>query len=96
MLKQIYEIDDDGFIVEIFVGEFDDEGNLISPLGEFITTDLPQPLLFYKPKWTGTEWIEGATQEEIDEITKPKPNLPSIEERIESLENTILFLLGGM
>ena len=45
----------------------------------------------YKPKWTGTiqtddegnkfmgdgEWVEGATQEEIDELTKPQPQEPT-------------------
>ena len=46
---------------------------------------------FYKPKWSGEitedeegnitvgegEWVEGATQEEIDELTKPQPHEPS-------------------
>ena len=45
----------------------------------------------YKPKWSGElsedeegnvtvgegEWVEGATQEEIDELTKPQPHEPS-------------------
>ena len=45
----------------------------------------------YKPKWSGDiteneegnitvgdgEWVEGATQEEIDELTKPHPQEPS-------------------
>ena len=45
----------------------------------------------YKPKWTGEivedeegnitvsegEWVEGATQEEIDELTKPQPQEPT-------------------
>ena len=46
---------------------------------------------FHKPKWTGElfedeegnitasegEWVEGATQEEIDELTKPQPQVPT-------------------
>ena len=54
----------------------------------------------YKPKWTGKvieddegnqimgegEWVEGATQEEIDELTKPQPQEPTIEERLEETE----------
>ena len=39
----------------------------------------------YKPKWNG-EWVEGATQEEIDELTKPKPQEPTVEERLEETE----------
>ena len=45
----------------------------------------------YKPKWTGEvtedeegnitvgegEWVEGATQEEIAELTKPQPQVPT-------------------
>lgn len=61
----------------------------------------------FKPKWSGElsedeegnitvgegEWVEGATQEEIDELTKPQPQEPSDKERIDDLENTILMLL---
>ena len=31
----------------------------------------------YKPKWDGDKWVEGATQEEIDELTKPQPQEPT-------------------
>ena len=93
MRKHIYEVNDDGFIKEIYLGEFDNEGNLISPKGNFITTDLPQPLPFYKPKWNGAEWVEGATQEEINELTKPQQTQPTLEQRIADLEDTILTLL---
>ena len=40
----------------------------------------------YKPKWDGDRWVEGATQEEIDELTKPQPHEPTIEERLEQTE----------
>ena len=58
---------------------------------------------FYKPKWSGEvseneegnitvgigEWVEGATQEEIDELTKPQPHEPTIEERLEQTEELL-------
>ena len=48
---------------------------------------------FYKPKWSGEvgegEWVEGATQEEIDELTKPQPQEPTIEERLEQTEELL-------
>ena len=58
---------------------------------------------FYKPKWSGDitedeegnitvskgEWVEGATQEEIDELTKPQPQEPTIEERLEQTEELL-------
>lgn len=34
----------------------------------------------YKPKWNGTAWAEGATQEYIDEIIAQQPAEPTIEE----------------
>ena len=57
----------------------------------------------YKPKWSGEitedeegnitvgegEWVEGATQEEIDELTKPQPQEPTIEERLEETEELL-------
>ena len=50
----------------------------------------------YKPKWNGTEWVEGATQEYINSL-QPTPQEPSIEDRISALEMMELErLFGGM
>ena len=57
----------------------------------------------YKPKWSGDitkdeegnitvgegEWVEGATQEEIDKLTKPQPQEPTIEERLAQTEELL-------
>ena len=43
----------------------------------------------YVPKWDGDKWVEGATQEEIDELTKPQPYEPTIEERLEQTEELL-------
>lgn len=57
----------------------------------------------HKPKWSGEitedeegniivnegEWVEGATQEEIDELTKPQPQEPTIEERLAQTEELL-------
>ena len=54
----------------------------------------------YKPKWSGEisedeegnitvgegGWVEGATQEEIDELTKPQPHEPT---ELEVLQQTV-------
>ena len=51
---------------------------------------------FYKPKWNGTEWVEGITQEEIDSLKNVIVE-PTVEERLQMAEDTIIFLLmGGM
>ena len=58
---------------------------------------------FHKPKWTGElfedeegnvtsgegEWVEGAKQEEIDELTKPQPHEPTVEERLAQTEELL-------
>ena len=43
----------------------------------------------YKPKWDGDKWVEGATQEEIDELTKPQPHEPTVEERLAQTEELL-------
>lgn len=83
-----YAIDDSGYIIENYlIG-----GGVEIPDG-CIDVQLPQPLIFHKPKWDGEQWGEGATQEEIDEINNSQPTpKPSEIERIEALEqeNAIL------
>ena len=68
---------------------------------DIIEIPMDEPL--FKPKWTGKviedengnqimgegEWVEGATQEEIDELTKPQPQEPTIEERLEQTEELL-------
>lgn len=34
----------------------------------------------YKPKWDGEKWVEGATQEYIDDIVAQQPAEPTKEE----------------
>lgn len=102
MIKEVYSIDEDGFIIERYEVEFDDEGNPINdlPEGNIITTALPQPN-FHHSKWTGEEWIEGATQDEIDEITKPSPPSEFDKIRLEQaqanaeLVELIFGMMGG-
>lgn len=53
---------------------------------------------FYHPKWNGTEWVEGLTQEEIQAIKDSTlPTEPTLEERLQALEVMELErILGGM
>ena len=41
---------------------------------------------FYLPKWDGAKWIEG---EPPEEIIPPEPPSPTLEERIERLEEIV-------
>ena len=59
-----------------------------------IALDVPPSQGLYLPKWNGTKWIEGATQEYIDSL-QPSPQEPSIEDRISALEFMELERLFG-
>lgn len=74
-------IDENGFFIKdvIYDGIGLDTHYIIEPV----------PQGFYLPKWNGTEWIEGLTDEEIAEITKPVLQEPTIEERLEQTEQIV-------
>lgn len=54
-----------------------------------IGLDVIPPQGLFKPKWDQNEWVEGATQEEIDELTKPQPQEPTLEGRLEQTEELL-------
>lgn len=98
-MKLILKISEDGFLLfgeEMVINNQDE-----IPLG-YIETPLPTDdngyqLTFYKPKWNGTKWIEGATQKEIDELTKVEPSPPTqaeiLEQRLADLEIMLAEIL---
>ena len=45
----------------------------------------------YHPKWDGEKWIEGAT-----EIPTPTPQAPTVEERLQALEQLELERMFGL
>ena len=45
---------------------------------------------FYLPRWNGTEWVEGG---EPLPIPDPLPDEPTVDERLDSLEEIMLFLI---
>lgn len=80
MKKQVYEVDDNMYLKEIFVADIDEHGNILDEDKQgFITVDFPSNL--FKPKWNGIEWVEGETEEEkaereaqqLLESLKPSP-----------------------
>ena len=59
--------------------------------------DVPVPGGFFHPRWDGKKWVEGLSEEEIAERTKPVPQEPTLEERLQMAEDAIMFMLiGGM
>lgn len=94
-MKQIYRIDSNGYYVP---GEDNYiEDSLFIPDGYI---DI-KPMIdngdetftgYFKAKWTGSEWSEGYTQEQINALNQPQP--PS---RLDLLEQAVndLILNGG-
>lgn len=80
---QVWLIDENGFYTGVmdFVENPNENEIPILPNG------------FYKPKWDGEKWTEGATQEEIDEINKIDicPG-PTVEEQLLATQKMVLSL----
>ena len=80
---QAYRVDENGYFVEDVILE---EGEEIP--SDCVTERPPQPC--WKPRWTGTEWVEEG------EPPEPQPKEPTLEERLEALEAAMLdVILGG-
>lgn len=76
-MKQCRRIDADGLFIEDVLLQDDEE----------LTDDLieaPCPEGFYKPRWDGAQYIEGATQEYIDSLTGVITQ-PTTDEKLEEL-----------
>lgn len=51
-------------------------------------TEVPVPA-YYKPVWDSEKWIETITEEELEEMNKPKPQEPT---ELEKLQDQVEFL----
>lgn len=91
MKKQVYEVDANGHIEEIYVVKCDEQGTPIDVLPEHFIVNAP-PAGLYRAKWTGSDWIEDMPQEEIDEINNIQQP-PTIEERLVSAEQALLAIM---
>ncbi len=95
-------IDENALFVEDVINPQIKEGQ------EQFFIEAPVPQGFYHPKWNGTEWVEGLTQAQIDELknqplepTPEQQEMRALKKRLDEAENTVLFLIdmqmmGGM
>ena len=74
-------------LFELHPTVLDAEGNTI--LDAQFVEEAPQQG-FYLPRWNGTEWVEGG---EPLPTPDPLPNEPTVDERLNSLEEIMLFLI---
>ena len=99
MFKEIYKIDEEGFKIDFLAVDFNEEGTPLEELPKgYIIAENPHN--FRKAKWTGTEWIEGESQEEKDEresqqlIESLKPSQDELSDA--ELEIKIITLLSEL
>lgn len=87
---QVYKIDENGFYTfETYDVEEPNEFEITTPCKTCEDND------FYKPKWTGETWVEGATEEEIrewEEQDKIDICEPTDRERMDQLEGMVGML----
>ncbi len=79
--EHLYRVDENGYPLkeDVIIVYFDEDNNLLTEVDEdVIKVVIPQGLL--RPRWTGEEWVEDMTQEEIDELNRPRDKEPSFEE----------------
>lgn len=81
MKKQAYRIDANGFVIDTLVVEVSDE------VGKYVV-NIDKPDGLYRARWTGSEWIEGMSQAEIDELNNQVQEPTELE--ILKLEKEIL------
>lgn len=81
---QVYEYDENGIFVEPVILSENEE------LPPNMTFNRPDG--FYKPKWTGTKWIEGLSQGELDEM-EYQQYLNSLKPSDEEIKNAQLELV---
>lgn len=84
---QVWIIDSDGF--------YENESRFVEEVADGMTT-LPLLVGYVKPQFNGSEWQEGATEEEI-QAWKDSQQIdicpePTIQEEVESLKEQVLEL----
>lgn len=81
MIKEVFKIDENGFIVYKMLVEFDEQGNCLEELASNIITVAPPS--FYKSRWDGTKWVETMTEVEyIATLPKPPQQEPTTAEQL--------------
>jgi hypothetical protein len=95
------KVDDKGYFVEDVLVDIyptvlevtqDDEGNEITTeVRDTSYIDTPCTEGLYKPKWTGSEWVEGLTELEIEDIR----NQPHVITESEKIWDVLTYLISN-
>jgi len=95
------KVDDKGYFVEDVLVDIypivleviqDDEGNEITTeVRDTSYIDTPCTEGLYKPKWNGSEWVEGLTELEIEDVR----NQPHVITESEKIWDVLSYLVGN-
>ena len=88
-MREVYRIDEQGFITDPVLvqdGEEVEEG----------LVDVRVPDGFYKPRFNGSQWEEGLTPEEIENLTNVYTPLTEVERLTEAETMINILLMGGL
>jgi len=87
MKKEVYKINDDGYVIDKYVVNCDSEGNVIDKLlPNTITKSIPDGL--FLAKWNGESWVEGMSKDEINAI-RNAPKEPTELEKQQEIINIV-------
>ena len=101
-LKEAIVINEKGFKAEYVIGDPETGIPMYYTLQEgesLIFEDIATALRMLKPQWDGEQWIETATEEEIEAARPPVCNLPQpkpLDQRIGDLETVVDIMLGSI
>lgn len=89
-MLETFKVNSNGFIEDKILISGEEET-------DYITEQLPEGI--HIPKWDGNKWVEGIDNEQLkkernkrEEENRKQEQTPTPEERIEMLEQAILFL----
>lgn len=98
MLKQVYKINENGYLQKVLVKDFDEQGNCTEELAEDIITTPPSAGLirtYETTRWTGTEWVETMTEAEYI-ATLPKAEKEATLEEKNRADIDYLSIMTGV
>lgn len=98
--RLIYPVDEFGFVIWTSDGHRfieDTEENPYVLLPHEIDVPIPQDVVWFQPRWDGTQWVEGKDHSNLPipepspemEVMTPQQPYVSLEERVKALETVI-------
>lgn len=88
-MRQVYKVDADGYFINPVILQ---DGEPV-PID---CTDIELPHGLFRAKFIDAEWVEDATQEEIEELTKVPEQPPSEVELLQHDNATLLMQVAGI